>query len=538
MKQRVLVLGLDGATFDVIDRLVAEGRMPTLARLAREGVRGTLESTAITNSFPAWSTCTTGVNPGKHGIFYALLRDRTRYGLKLMNSSDVKARRLWHLLNDAGYSTGVVNVPGTYPPQPLDGFLISDMLTPSLESRLTEPESLKSEMLAAVGDYVIDVPIGVGTKEYVHERLRRSIDLREELALWLLERHDPDFFMCIFTELDRCQHRFWNDSDPSHPLYEKGNRFEGVVDEIYERCDRAVGRILERLGPETTVFVVSDHGFAGYRKNVLINHWLIEQGLLVLQDAPPSVGLVERALGRIKRAFGPASAPPRDGKTYVSKWTSVTSSENDYLDRVDWSRTKVYFAQHGGLRINLAGREPQGIVTQEAYPDVVEHIRREIVKLRFPDTGEQIFERIVTKEEAFWGPFLEDAPDVLVDGSRRSRLRMSIMPGKGLFVDAVHAGHDEFGVFYATGAGVRRGASIEHARLVDVTPTVLYTFGVPLTDDMDGRVLEELFTDEFRSGRTIERRGTSVLSEHSQDVFSADEREELEGRLRDLGYIN
>jgi predicted AlkP superfamily phosphohydrolase/phosphomutase len=106
MKQRVLVLGLDGATFNVIDRLVAEGRMPTLERLARVGVRGTLESTAITNSFPAWSTCTTGVNPGKHGIYYALLRDRARYGLKLMNSSDVKARRLWHLLNEAGFTTG------------------------------------------------------------------------------------------------------------------------------------------------------------------------------------------------------------------------------------------------------------------------------------------------------------------------------------------------------------------------------------------------------------------------------------------------
>jgi predicted AlkP superfamily phosphohydrolase/phosphomutase len=537
MKDRVLVLGLDGATFDVIDRLIAEGRMPNLERLARDGVRGKLESTAITNSFPAWSSCTTGVNPGKHGIFYALLRDRTRYGLKLMNSSDVKARRLWNLLNDAGYTTGIVNVPGTYPPQPLDGFLVTDMLTPSLESRLTEPESLKGEMLEALGDYIIDVPIGLGTKEYVRERLHRSIEIREELALWLLERHDPDFFMCIFTELDRCQHRFWNDQDPSHPLYAEGNQFEGVVDEIYERCDRAVGRILEHVGPDATVFVVSDHGFAGYRRNVLINHWLIDQGLLVLQDPPAGPGLLGRAIGRLKRALSPL-APPKDGKTYVSKWTNVTTSENDYLDRVDWSRTRVYFAQHGGLRINLAGREPQGIVTEAEYPAVIGKIRREIVKLRFPDSGEQIFERIVTKEEAFSGPFLEDAPDVLVDGSRRSRLRMSIMPGHGLFVDAIHGGHDRFGIFYAVGKGIKRAATVEDARLLDVTPTVLYRFGAPLTTDMDGRVLEEVFTDEFRRDRTIDRHGTSVLTDRSEEAFSDDEREELEGRLRDLGYIN
>src|SRR5688500_18966865 len=152
MKERAIVLGLDGATFKVIDRLVAEGRMPTLERLARSGVRGTLESTIITNSFPAWSTCTTGVNPGKHGIFYALLRDKTRYGLKLMNSSDVKARRLWDLLGEAGLTSGVVNVPGTYPPQPIRGFMITDMLTPSLESRLTEPDALKGEMLERLGD--------------------------------------------------------------------------------------------------------------------------------------------------------------------------------------------------------------------------------------------------------------------------------------------------------------------------------------------------------------------------------------------------
>jgi predicted AlkP superfamily phosphohydrolase/phosphomutase len=536
-RERTIVIGLDGGTFKVIDRLVAEGRMPTLERLSREGVRGALESTIITNSFPAWTTCTTGVNPGKHGIFYALLRDRTRYGMKLMNSSDVKARRLWDLLNDAGLKAGVVNVPGTYPPQPLDGFLITDMLTPSLESRLTHPDELKAEMLERLGDYIIDVPIGLGGKDYVRERLHRSIDLREELALWLLDRHDPDFFMCIFTELDRCQHRFWNDADPEHPLFEEGNPYQGVVDEIYERCDRAVGRILDHVGPDARVFIVSDHGFAGYRKNVLINHWLIDQGLLVLKAQPSGPGLLERAVGRVKRAFK-APEPPKDGASYVSKWTTVTNSENDYLERVDWSRTKVYFAQHGGLRINLAGREPSGIVTEAEYPQVVEQIRREIVKLRFPDTGEQIFDTIVTKEEAFEGPFLEDAPDVLIDGSRRSRLRMSLMPGHGLFVDAVHAGHDEVGIFYAVGPGLRKGAAVEGARLLDVTPTVLYQFGLPLTEDMDGRVLEEIFTEEFRSGRSVTRKGTSVVGERSEEVFSEDEREELEGRLRDLGYIN
>src|SRR3954470_386843 len=169
MKQRTIVLGLDGATFKVIDRLIAEGRMPTLERLARDGVRGTLESTIITNSFPAWTTCTTGVNPGKHGIYYALLRDPLRYGMKLMNSSDVKARRVWDLVNEAGLKAGVVNVPGTYPPQRIDGFMITDMLTPSLESRLTEPEGLKAAMLERLGDYIIDVPIGLGDAAYVRE---------------------------------------------------------------------------------------------------------------------------------------------------------------------------------------------------------------------------------------------------------------------------------------------------------------------------------------------------------------------------------
>jgi predicted AlkP superfamily phosphohydrolase/phosphomutase len=537
MKRRTLLLGLDGATFRVIDRLVAAGRMPNLERLARQGVRGTLESTIITNSFPAWSTCTTGVNPGKHGIYYALLRDRTRYGMKLMNSSDVKARRLWDLLGDAGLTSGIVNVPGTYPPQPILGFLITDMLTPSLESRLTEPDALKQEMLDRLGDYIIDVPIGLGPKEYVRERLLRSIDLREELCLWALDRFDPDFYMCIFTELDRCQHRFWNDSDPEHPLFEPGNPFQGVVDEVYERCDRAVGRIIDHVGPDARVFVVSDHGFAGYRKNVLINHWLIEQGLLVLRDLPAGPSLIKRAAGRLRRLFANAP-PPQNGAAYVSKWATVTSSENDYLERVDWSRTKVYFAQHGGLRINLKGREPQGIVSPNEYLEVVEQIRTEIVKLRFPDTGEQIFERVVTKEEVFDGPFLEDAPDILIDGARRTRLRMSLLPGGGLFVDAVHAGHDEFGIFYACGPDIRSGAIVEGARLVDVTPTLLYQFGLPLTEDMDGVVLQDVFTPEFVRCRPIERRGTSVLANRSEEAFSDDEREELEGRLRDLGYIN
>jgi predicted AlkP superfamily phosphohydrolase/phosphomutase len=415
--------------------------------------------------------------------------------------------------------------------------MITDMLTPSLESRLTEPESLKTEMLRQFGDYIIDVPIGSGTGECVRERLHRSISLREELAVWLLDRFDPDFFMCIFTELDRCQHRFWNASDREHPLFVEGDPFQGVVDEIYERCDRAVARIVDRAGPNARIFVVSDHGFAGYQKNVLINHWLMEQGLLTLKEPPARAGILDRAVGRLRRSVRTA-APPSAASGYVSKWNNVTRSENDYLDRVDWSRTKVYFAQHGGLRINLAGREPQGIVAESEVPAIVDQIRHEIVKLRFPGAGERIFDSVVTKEEVFSGPYLEDAPDLLIDGARRTRLRMSILPGKGLFVDAVHAGHDEFGIFYATGPGVRRGTRLEGARLLDITPTILYQFGLPLTEDMDGRVLEEVFTDEFRAGRRIERRGTSLAGENSREVFDDDEREELEGRLRDLGYIN
>jgi len=543
-----LIIGLDGATFDLIDPLIARGKLPNLQKLIADGVRGPLESTIPANSFPGWTSCTTGVNPGKHGIYYSLIRQENSYLLKLMSSSDVKARRLWQILNRYGKKTGVINVPGDYPPSEVDGFIVTGMLTPGLDSRLTYPESLKSELLEAIGDYIIDVPISDADKDEIIDRLHYALDRRIAAADYLMKRFDWDFFMVVLTELDRAQHLYWADMDVEHPLHtqEGGEKFGRAIESVYEHCDRGIGELMKNIDWQTRVLIVSDHGFAAHYKRFFINRWLLQKGLLALKDEFRSNGLTARLGRKVRSTFyvlrSTLEIEHRTSNVErrapnVSKWQRKIENENSTLSRIDWSRTKIYFAQHGGLRVNLRGREPEGIVEPGAeYQSLIEQVRSELLKLRLPDSNQLIFDRVVSKEEVYWGPFLDSAPDLIPIGKERCQLSKDI-DQKHLFIDIPRGGHDKYGILIASGPNIARGRKIEGAHLMDITPTALYMLDCPITEDMDGRVLEELFEEDFPSRRPLRREGLSQLQAGDTSAFTAEEERELEERLRGLGYI-
>lgn len=553
-RPKVLIIGIDGATFDLLDPWIAEGRLPNLGRLVREGARGPLESTVIPNSFPGWTSCTTGVNPAKHGIFNALIRkDLHEYRMSVVNARDIRYERVWQTLSRDGYRVGVMNVPCSYPPVPVNGFLIGGMLSPSLESDFTHPEGLIREVVDAVGDYVIDLRSKHIPREQMRDELLYSVEKRGAAMDYLLRTRDLDFAMVVFTETDRAQHYFWADMDPSHPAYtpERGARFGDVVRRVYEAVDVEVGRLLETAGPDAQVYVVSDHGFGAQPHYVYINRYLMQRGYLrsLIKESPADElratarGILEKAkLLDTARAvrntlFGePETALDADLKQ--GQMGSKRSNIDRIIENVDWSRTTAYALVPRGVRINLKGREPGGIVEPDEYESVRDRLIDDLKALRYPN-GEVVFDRVYRREEVMEGPYLELAPDVVT--CMPVGVPSCHLEPREIFAvcDGATGSHTDWGVLIAHGPGIEPGREVAGARLMDVAPTALYALGVPLYEDMDGRPVLELFDDEFKRSHTLERRpNTSSVSGDRVDPFSAAEEEDIMDQLKGLGYIN
>jgi predicted AlkP superfamily phosphohydrolase/phosphomutase len=553
-KPKVLIIGIDGATFDLVDGWAAEGRLPNLARLMREGTSGPLESTVIPNSFPGWTSCTTGVNPAKHGIFNALIRkDLNEYRMSVVNARDIRYERIWQTLGKEGLRVGVMNVPCSYPPVPVNGFLIGGMLSPSLESDFTYPEKLIDEVIGAVGDYVIDLRSKHIPREQMRDELLYSTEKRGAAMEYLIRTRDVDFAMVVFTETDRAQHYFWADMDESHPAHtpERGRRFGDVIRRVYEAVDREVGRLLDAVGADAQVYVVSDHGFGPQPTYVYINRWLRERGYLAskLPDAPPDdlrerakraldrVGMLDTARNVRNAVFGePEGALATDLEK--GQLGAKRSSVDRIIESVEWSRTTAYALVPRGVRINLKGREPHGIVEPEEYEAVRDKLIADLETLVYPD-GTRVFDRVSRREEVMEGPYIEYAPDVVTCmpvGVPSCHLE----PTEVFAVNTGATGsHTDWGVLIASGLGIAAAGRTTTARLMDVAPTALYALGVPLYDDMDGVPVLDLFTDEFRATHEIERRPNAAAVDASRvDPFSASEETEILEQLRGLGYIN
>src|SRR5256886_3526753 len=264
---KVVIIGLDAATWTLIRPWMAEGGMPNLAKLMKEGVSGAFRSILPPITPPAWTSFMTGKNPGKHGVFHFIETAADSYAMNYANGGSRRSPTVWKLLNAAGLSVGTMNIPFTYPPEPLDGFQISGLDTPSESSPFIHPPSLRQEL----EDHMVKISHDIRYLGFMstHERRDQVLAEMEKIdqqwaaaALYLLENHPQDVMMFVFMSIDTVQHYFWQYMDRSHFLYDPKAepRFGNAVRKVYERLDAVTGRIIEKLPDDTTVFVVSDHG--------------------------------------------------------------------------------------------------------------------------------------------------------------------------------------------------------------------------------------------------------------------------------------
>lgn len=566
-RPKVLAIGLDGATFRLIRPLAAAGQLPNLSRLMAEGVSGELQSTIQPSSEQAWGTFITGQNNGKHGVFGFQQRRPGTYQFGYVNGATLRAPSLWNVLSQRGRDVIVVNVPMTYPPEPVRGVLVGGLLTPGPQSRFTHPDGIYAELVQVCGDYMIDVDTERGRLNdqqlaQLAEEGVRMIRLRTCAMLHLARTRPWDFAMVVYGASDRLAHKFWKYWDVNHPLHDPAEaaRFGDVLPRIYRELNAAVGQLLDALRDEqTTVFILSDHGFGPLEKAVYLNRWLAQRGYLVLrQDASlsPTQRAGAAARGAMRRAVRHLDNPLVGGaKNWAfQRFPGLKGSlySSMAFSQVDWSQTRAYaLGTMGNIYFNRRGREPEGIVAPGAEADALAaQLMQDLDTLRDPQTNEPVFHSVYRASDLYHGPALADAPDVV--GVKESRYHMVtadwqggdevVVPLGGAlhFVSDQSGQHELPGILLAAGPTVRRGETVAGARLVDMAATILYALDEPVPVAMDSRALDALFEPEalrVRPPRLTEEASEQAAGQ-PEAAYDADEEARLAQHLASLGYLD
>ena len=552
---RVLVIGLDGATFRVLGPLIEAGLMPNLKRLMHEGASGTLLSTVPPNSAAAWTTFITGKNPGKHGIFHfvslgwQLDVERAEEAVEVspgafavVNANSIKDATLWQMVGDAGKHLVVVNVPMTYPPRPVNGVMITSLLTPPGAGQFTYPPE--------VGEELEEYEIELARSEWaslsevqIIERLIETTDKRGRTALRLMMQEPWDMFMVVFTETDRVQHRFWNYLCPTAEGYSssEADKYRPALDSFYANLDDWIGRLVKEAGPEVSVVIMSDHGFTGQaRRRVYVQALAQELGLFTMHKASWAGRLrafVESTMGlRYERVYR-ILIKVVPGKLLVRLLGFLRGEERRALGSQRGRITKLQQAV-GAVSLN---REQPG----EHDASVLKHLRERLERLRDPMDGREVVRKVSTRDEIYSGRFTEELPPLIFFledgyGLTSGTGRHGRVFERQLTAPMLQGVHAPDGILMLHGPHIRQREFAGQPLIQDVTATILYLLGLSISEDLDGRVLSETLDPEFWAAHPVEHvRATGAgRAEDSVSDYSREDAEAIEKRLRGLGYID
>ena len=348
-----MVLSIDGVPFGLLERLLQEGVMPHLAQLVEQTGMQPMRSVQPTVSCVAWSSYMTGCNPGKHGVLGFIDRRADSYDLSFPNSRMMAVEHIWEIVSRAGKRVFGMNVPATYPPRAVNGILIGGFLSPSLE-KCAYPVSV-SDYLKQI-DYQIDSDAALARrdKRAMLGNLDKTLDTRMEAMFHFLDEGPWDFFHTHIMGTDRINHFLLE-------KYEQGDpEFAPAFKQYYRRIDDAVGRLLERIGPDTPLMIFSDHGFYPIKQEVQLSRYLIETG-----------------------------------------WTTPAAQIQHPLS-IDPETSRAYCLIPGRIFVNLKGREPGGIVPLEEYQQTRLKLKEDLLQLQDPETSEPVIRKVLMREELYW----------------------------------------------------------------------------------------------------------------------------------------
>lgn len=538
--KHMALIGLDGADWRLLSPLIETGTMPVLAGLVKQGASGNLESTMRPESSVAWSSFLTGVNPGKHGIYGFMQQHVGEPGrYEIANGSHIRAPRFWDRLAEHGITTGLIHVPFTYPPTPIDGYCISGMMTPSTEAAFAYPDSLKPYLLKRFPHLSFDTVEGGHDRSKLIEEGIAFTRFQGDLSLHLIEKRPVNLFSVVLTAIDRVQHFAWPNipsGDPSSA--EIVGAMPADLITFYQTVDEVIGQIIDRLPTESLVMLLSDHGFNGVGRKFYVNKWLEQEGYLALKGAQASgrrqivklmQWLKENRLARqLKRQFLPDEWGPAAFQATASAWA------------VDLAHTKAYFSPDGGIRFN------QDLTIAERNRLKAELSER-LLAIRDPENGIGPIAAVFDGASLYSGPQAGHAPDLMIEPQRESRnaqenyiLVRGNEPDDPLFSPSApyNGNHAQQGMIVLSGHGIRSANNLS-AHMLDVVPTVFAALGVPLPTYLDGQPLLDLFDETQRPIPQVDRRDLSDFDHDLSPMPDPDEDQQaVEERLRNLGYID
>lgn len=554
--RKVLVIGLDGGTFRILEPLAQKGKIPNLKRLMEQGFKAELLSTVPPISAPAWATFITGKNPGKHGILHFVpLKPEggSEEGLEIfpggftfVNLHTIRERTLWQIVGEAGKKAGVINVPICYPPVEVNGFMICGMLTPPGAANFTYPPELADRL----GEYEIDLDLEEkeydSPRETVIERLTELMQKRAKAARRLMREEPWDFLLLVLTETDRLHHMFWKSLDPRDPDHESPEvqNYRTLVEGFYEKMDLAIGELIEEAGPETLLIVMSDHGFGPHAQRRVFKYVLMrELGLA----GPASRALVPVLRDFMERRLGLSreGVYRYAGRVLPSSWLKASERRLRAGERLAWSKGKAFMVtvsqSTGGIYVN----RPQ-VGSEEEYERFLQRLTERLLELRDPGNGQKIVMEVKRREQVYHGSALGEIPDLL----------FFLAPGYGLSGGVGRQGtlvgpifqkrgkqgtHRREGILLMKGPEIQKSKGEERFGLADLTVTILYALGLPIPDDMDGQVIRQAFLLSFleeNPPRFCEPPPTE--GPKSQRAFweSDEDKEAIRKRLTGLGYLD
>lgn len=557
----VLIVGLDGATFDLMLPWIDEGQLPNLGSLLARGAWSRLESTIPPITPCAWSSFITGKNPGKHGLFDFVEPEPNGHGFRFTNASFRDGESLWACLSRHGRRVGVVNVPMTYPPEPVNGFLISGLDTPHEHSPFMHPVEVRQSLKEAGIRYRIDQQhLGnMRTNARRRQQLREIFEgesARTAAIKHLSAQRRCDFRMIVYGATDQVQHHFWHYMDATHDKHdpEGAKEFRNAIRDTYQHIDVQLGELLAECDENTVVIIMSDHGF-GPMSNVRVrlNQVLRDAGLLkfVTSSGPGRFKQVIAAIAdRLVR-----STLSSDMKRTIAGLFPRLRLWFENLDEapIDWPATRAHVNEAYRSSPAVWLRHSDGSFDGE-HTELLEQAEDALYNLVDPATGEQLISSCYRARDIYDGPYADKAPDILPSWWEDGFLLEQSAPGqdgspnvercKAPLQGGVEfaASHRLDGVLMMCGGPIRPGFEFTDARIVDVAPTVLYLMGLPVPADMDGRVLTEAIDGEFIEANPMQFENLDDeirddAADEARHGFTEAESELIARRLQALGYI-
>jgi len=556
---RVLVIGWDGATFDLLDSLVAQGVTPNLGKVMREGFRSVLLSTMPPISAPAWTTLITGMNPGQHGILnFVETRPAEAKepesspqaavevfpgGYSVVNATCINAPTLWQRLSLAGKRIGVINMPMTYPPVPVNGFMISGMLTPPGAANYTYPPSLAGEL----DDYEIE--LGLEEREFDYPpdqliaRLTEVSRKRGKTALRLMQKRPWDAFFIVFTGTDRIQHRFWdtlNTSSESEAVARDAAEVRALLHDYYRLLDDLLGRLISAAGDDVVTMVMSDHGFGPIGSRSVHRRTMARSlGLESSRRQSWPVRLRSFVEGRLGLTWPRARrlltrTMPREWLQRLERHlrSRETEAQQQALASI------VPFVGHlGGIYVNRDRLEDHSVET------FTETLAQRMQRLVDPQTGEKLVTDVWPREALYHGKMADECPDLVFALNPAYVLAGGVGLNGGLVGPRtshplLRGSHRREGLLLISGHGVRPGICSNAHHLEDITATIMTLLALPIPSGLDGRPVEKAIEnlEWVLESEQIEHLPTD--SKQDRPWSSEDEMSAVVERLRGIGYLD